>query len=524
MSRNESFLDANPEFSLAQWERRKAYVGFTAADAQLLAEFHPHASAFANEILDEIYGRILNFEETRRFFADEVVLKRIQSRLHRYILMLTEGEYGEAYLRNRIQVGLTHHRIGVAPRWYMGTYARYTVLVSPKIRLVYAADPERGDRVLAALHKLIALDNELAISVYFEERERAISQSNQHLAEARDGRLDDARRQTSAIDEASRVLAAMAEGDLTVEMEGAYDGALGRLKDELVRTSDRLRTTVLQIREAALSVARAAREIHAASHDLSRRTEMQAASLERTAATTEELTATVRQNADNAAHAAGRAATARASAEKGSLVAQRTVEAMSAIRASGHRVGDIIVTVDEIAFHTNILALNAAVEAARAGDQGRGFAVVASEIRALAKRSAAAAKEIKALIRAGSVHLDEGTMAVGESDAVLHEIAAAGMLVGDLVVEIAAASREQSAGIIQVSRALAGLEEVTQQNAAMVEQSVASADALEAQARNLRALVEFFNVGDGRGGVRHAANPRQRSGAVRGEDRRGERT
>lgn len=325
---------------------------------------------------------------------------------------------------------------------------------------------------------------------------RIISLVYSSRAQVRHARLKDAQVQATAISEASRVLGAMSNGDLTLEMTGTFEGDLATLQADLGRTRERLSAMVSQIREAAVNVSRAAGEINAASTDLSQRTEMQAASLERTAATMEELTSTVRQNAENAVRAAERAAGARAAAEKGGAVVTRTVEAMSAIKASSDRISDIISTVDEIAFQTNILALNAAVEAARAGDQGRGFAVVASEIRSLAQRSAAAAKEIKGLIRSSVDRVEEGSSAVGESGKTLQEIVTAAVRVSDLVTEIAAASREQSAGVEQVSQALAGLEQVTQQNAGMVEESVASADSLGSQAHKLRTLMDFFRLGD----------------------------
>ena len=251
-----------------------------------------------------------------------------------------------------------------------------------------------------------------------------------------------------------------------------------------------------QINQAAGTITTASHEIAAGNADLSQRTEEQASSLEETASSMEELTSTVKQNAENAKQANQLALGASAVAVKGGAVVGQVVETMSSINESSKKIVDIIGVIDGIAFQTNILALNAAVEAARAGEQGRGFAVVASEVRNLAQRSAAAAKEIKALIGDSVDKVGAGSRLVDEAGKTMEEIVASVKRVTDIMSEITAASQEQSTGIEQVNQAITQMDEVTQQNAALVEQAAAAAESMEDQARNLEAIVAVFKVGD----------------------------
>lgn len=302
----------------------------------------------------------------------------------------------------------------------------------------------------------------------------------------------------AALNRSVAVADAIAEGHLGHDIHTNGKGELGRLLVALRSMDARLCGIAGQVRRGSDEVSVAAQQISRGNDDLSQRTQEQASSLEETASSMEEMTSTVKQNAENASHANQLARGAREQAERGGEIAEQAVKAMSEIDASSRKIADIVGLIDEIAFQTNLLSLNAAVEAARAGEQGRGFAVVASEVRNLAQRSAAAAKEIKALIgeSVGKVHT--GTELVQKTGKTLVEIVDSVKKVTDIVGEIAAASHEQSAGIDQVNRAVMQMDEMTQQNAALVEESAAASHALEDQAGDLTRQIAFFKVRDGK--------------------------
>lgn len=299
------------------------------------------------------------------------------------------------------------------------------------------------------------------------------------------------------IRESTRVILALSNGDLTQKMTGEYKGEFAALRDALNDSMGNLESMVAQIIEASGNINSGASEISQGNADLSQRTEEQASSVEETASTMEEMTSVVKQNADNAREANQLAGGARQQAEKGGEVVGQAVKAMSEINASSKKIEDIISVIDEIAFQTNLLALNAAVEAARAGEQGRGFAVVAGEVRSLAQRSAAAAKEIKGLIKDSVTKVGEGSRLVDESGKTLEEIVVASKKVSDIIAEIAAAGQEQATGIDQINQAITQLESVTQQNAALVEQAAAASESMANQSVGLQELVSQFKISDG---------------------------
>ena len=312
------------------------------------------------------------------------------------------------------------------------------------------------------------------------------------------------------IDELMRVFSAVANGDLTQTITSNYAGSLEQLKNDVNTTISKLTTVVASIQQTVDTVNDAIEEINKGNINLSQRTEEQAASLEQTAASMEQMTGTVRQSADNAERATQLAVSAKERAQQGGKVVNSAVAAMTEINNSSRKVADIIGVIDEIAFQTNLLALNAAVEAARAGEQGRGFAVVATEVRNLAQRSAAAAKEIKRLIQDSVGKIIEGTHLVNESGTTLEEIVTSVIKVSDIILEIAAAGKEQSAGITQVNRAVDQMESMTQQNSALVEEGTAASESMREQAENLKELVKFFKTGisfEARPSLRRKAKP-----------------
>jgi len=299
---------------------------------------------------------------------------------------------------------------------------------------------------------------------------------------------------TRPINEAVRVARTVAAGDLTSQIVATQTDETGQLMQALREMNDSLLKIVGQVRHGADSMATASSQIAAGNQDLSSRTEQQASSLQQTAASMEELTSTVRHNADNALQANQLASQASSVAVHGGAVVAQVVDTMGSINASSRKIVDIIGVIDGIAFQTNILALNAAVEAARAGEQGRGFAVVASEVRALAQRSADAAKEIKHLIDDSVSKVDRGSSQVSAAGKTMEEIVASVRRVTDIMAEIAAASQVQTLGIEQINQAVVQMDQVTQQNAALVEESAAAADSLQGQASQLLQSVGVFKL------------------------------
>src|SRR5450830_457225 len=294
----------------------------------------------------------------------------------------------------------------------------------------------------------------------------------------------------------SEIAQRVSEGNLSA-VAGSEGAPEGSVLASLNRMQKNLVGIVSKVRESSSSIATGAAEIASGNLDLSSRTEAQAGSLEETASAMEELTSTVKQNADNARQANLLAASASEVAIQGGAVVNQVVSTMDAINTSSRKIVDIISVIDGIAFQTNILALNAAVEAARAGEQGRGFAVVASEVRSLAQRSAAAAKEIKVLIGDSVANVEEGSKLVAQAGATMEQVVSSVRRVTDVVSEISAASAEQSDGIEQVNQAITQMDEVTQQNAALVEEAAAASKSLQEQAQQLEQAVSVFKLESG---------------------------
>ncbi len=286
----------------------------------------------------------------------------------------------------------------------------------------------------------------------------------------------------------------IAEGDLATAVPAARHDEVGRMIMALGDMQQRLQTLVASVRLSTENITTASTEIASGSQDLSRRTEQTASSLQQTASSMEQLTGTVRQSAESARQANQLVSSAAAVAERGGRVVSEVVTTMGEIHASSKKIADIIGVIDGIAFQTNILALNAAVEAARAGEQGRGFAVVASEVRTLAQRSAAAAREIKTLIGTSVDKVESGSKMVSNAGTTMREIVESVRRVNDIIAEITASATEQSDGIGQVSHAVTQLDRMTQQNAALVEQSAAAAESLRDQAHHLSDMVATFKL------------------------------
>ena len=316
-----------------------------------------------------------------------------------------------------------------------------------------------------------------------------------------------ARSVTAPVKAAVHAAEVIAGGDLTHRVDSDRRDEFGDLLRTIGRMQESLRNLVGQVRTSTDSIGTASVQIATGNQDLSSRTEQTASNLQQTASSMEQLTGTVKQSADSARQANQLAASAAEVAQRGGSVVSQVVSTMDEINASSKKISDIIGVIDGIAFQTNILALNAAVEAARAGEQGRGFAVVASEVRSLAQRSAEAAKEIKGLIGASVDKVETGSRLVSDAGATMNEIVASVQRVSDIIGEITAAAAEQSDGIGQVNTAVTQLDQMTQQNAALVEESAAAAESLKDQAQRLAQVVAAFRLADGGGFAAPAPMP-----------------
>ncbi|ESR27065.1 Methyl-accepting chemotaxis protein [Lutibaculum baratangense AMV1] len=351
---------------------------------------------------------------------------------------------------------------------------------------------EIGQMAKAVLaFKEAAIEKERVEGEVAEQRQAAEAQRGRSEAMQREA----AEQQAVVVSEIGSGLAKLSAGDLTYRIEAAFPGDYRKLKDDFNAAMGQLEEAVRTISHATGAIRSGTGEISQASDDLSRRTEQQAASLEETAAALDQITATVRRTAEGAGHASDVVSRAKQDAEQSGEVVKSAVTAMNAIETSSNQISQIIGVIDEIAFQTNLLALNAGVEAARAGDAGKGFAVVASEVRALAQRSAEAAKEIKTLIETSSNQVADGVDLVGRAGEALTRIVTQVAEINGIVKDISASAQEQATGLAEVNTAVNQMDQVTQQNAAMVEEATAAAHSLSTETDNLVRLVGGFRVG-----------------------------
>jgi methyl-accepting chemotaxis protein len=339
----------------------------------------------------------------------------------------------------------------------------------------------------AAIAK-IRLENDAAAARQAADEERSANETT---------RMRAVEQQNAVVAAIGEGLEKLSDGDLLYRLRAAFPDDYEKLRADFNAAMSKLEDAMKVVAGNTSAIRSGSQEITTGADDLSRRTEQQAASLEETAAALDEITATVKKTAEGALHARAVVASAKSDAEASGAIVKRAVEAMSGIETSARQIGQIIGVIDEIAFQTNLLALNAGVEAARAGDAGRGFAVVASEVRALAQRSAEAAKEIKALISASAVHVGQGVELVGETGRSLERIVEQVAEINAIVADIAASAQEQSTALGEVNTAVNQMDQVTQQNAAMVEESTAASHTLAHDAEALAGLVAKFKTGGG---------------------------
>ena len=339
--------------------------------------------------------------------------------------------------------------------------------------------------------------------VYMADQARDLGEAKKNAAVSEAARKEQeeaiarkAYEQASVVQTLAGGLSRLAVGDLTFRLSEGFPSEYLQVRDDFNAAVEQLQSAMKALSLSAQGIRAGADEISQSAEDLSRRTENQPASLEETAAALDQITSTVRKTAEGATEASDVVLTAKTDAEQSGQVVRDAVSAMSAIESSAQQISQIIGVIDEIAFQTNLLALNAGVEAARAGDAGKGFAVVASEVRALAQRSAAAAKEIKALISTSSSQVNRGVQLVGETGHALDRILTKVGEINHLVASIAASAKEQAVGLHEINSSINQMDHVTQQNAAMVEESTAASFALASEAQQLAELIQRFEIGE----------------------------
>ena len=490
---------------------RLEFVQLDAKAAEQIRSLKPILDRELPHGLDKFYQRLRITPEVRRFFSDDSMMAKAKGAQVGHWRSISTGTFDENYVANVRTIGLTHARIGLEPRWYIGGYA---LILDHLVRSIVAELWPKGmmrrtqndsadiGGALASLLKAVLLDMDLAISVYAEAAEDARMKSEGE-AQAREREI--------VAKSVGAGLARVAAKDLTFRLAGDLPEAYSQLQSDFNGALEQLQTALKSVSQSTGGITTGTQEIATAAEELSRRTEQQAASLEETAAALDEITTTVHKTADSAKSAREAVASAKSDAERSGHVVRQAVEAMSKIESSSQQIGQIIGVIDEIAFQTNLLALNAGVEAARANEAGRGFAVIASEVRALAQRSAEAAKSIKDLITTSTAEVSEGVKLVAETGASLERIVVKVGEINLVVNDIASGAQEQATGLQEINAAVNQMDQVTQQNAAMAEEATAASRSLAKESEQLKRLIEQFDVGERAAG---AVNGRAAARAV----------
>ena len=475
-----------------EMQARLAFMAMDEAASAALVNTRPSIERHIGKALERFYTSVRARPELRAFFDNDSHMERARKLQASHWLTIANGRFDETYYHTVRAIGDTHARIGLEPKWYVGGYA--LVLENLLRGAIEDHRPARrglgwnsvekitmADRV-SAMVKAAMLDMELSISTYLEklaDERRLIDEHHRH-----------------ALDRLSESLERVAEGELSVSVNADEFASNTRLALAFNLAVSNLREIISETRTAAGGIRTGSGEIAQASDDLARRTEQQAGSLEGISASINALTDAVHATAEMARKTDQTVVGALRNAKTGGDVVRETQEAMSQIASSSKQMGQIIGVIDEIAFQTNLLALNAGVEAARAGDAGKGFAVVASEVRTLAQRSAEAAKTIKSLISSSSGYVNTGVSLVEKTSEVLIGTIEAFGEVNRMVSNMSEASDNQADSIAKINSAINGLDQMTQQNAAMVEQTSAAGASLATEADSLATLVQRFRLGD----------------------------
>jgi methyl-accepting chemotaxis protein len=484
---------ASPNHDIA---RRLDYLGLDEAALKRLRSLKPFIEKELGPALDKFYAIVRKSPEVSHLFSGDAHIERAKAAQLGHWANIADGDFTHDYAEKVQTIGRVHARIGLEPRWYIGGYA--LVVEHLLMEAVRAHWPKRGlfarqetgpeefAATLTSLLKAMFLDMDLSISVYMDMSDIAKQQAVQAQVVAEERKI--------VSDSFGAALKRISAGDLTARIIGPLPEAYEALRDDFNHAISTLSQAIGNIGVGAGSIHLSAQEIAAASDDLARRTERQAANLEETAAAVEEVTTTVRQTAQSANEANALVMAARDNAERSGVVVEEAITAMGEIQASSAAIASIIEVIDEIAFQTNLLALNAGIEAARAGEAGRGFAVVASEVRALAQRCADAAKDIQNLIAKSHGQVEDGVRSVGEVAQSLRQIVSQVVEVSSVFNTIRASTAEQATGLQAVNQAINAMDQITQQNAAMVEEANAASQALTQEAASIAAQLSAFRT------------------------------
>ncbi|KQR69995.1 globin-coupled sensor protein [Rhizobium sp. Leaf341] len=445
--------------------------------------------------LDRFYAQLRKTPDVKRFFSSDDHIVRAKGAQAGHWVNISNGDFSEDYGRRVRTIGAVHARIGLEPQWYIGGYAIIldhlitTAVAEAFPKSVFSRKTTTAaafGTALSSLVKAALLDMDLAISVYIDEAEIAKQQAQAAAIAAERALVSSC---------FGKAMAAIVAKDVSYRIRDDLPEAYWQLRDDFNVALDALSTTIHRIDAGASQIKAGADEMRAAADDLAKRTERQAATVEETAAALDEITATVKDSARRAEEAGMLVARTKAGAEQSGRVVEKAVAAMGAIDASSREISSIIGVIDEIAFQTNLLALNAGVEAARAGEAGKGFAVVAQEVRELAQRSAKAAKEIKALINTSGEQVRSGVSLVGETGAALVVIVGEVNEINHHIAAIVDGAREQATALQDINASVNLMDQGTQQNAAMVEQSTASSHALVQEVTRIAQMLGEFRTG-----------------------------
>ncbi len=468
---------------------RLDFMGIDDTVTEALRRARPSVESAIGPALDRFYVKVRKSPELRRFFRDEEHMDRARDMQEQHWQRILEGEFGEDYCQTVRNVGEAHARIGLDPRWYIGAYALVlegllgTVgddSVRSGLRWTKGLGGKNAGGQVVALVKAALLDIELSISTYLDR-----------LETLREEALES---HETALDALTEAFESLSNGDLAASVNDDIAAGNPRMANALNAATSSLQSVISEMKRASAGIQSGSSEVAQASDDLAQRTEQQAASLEETSAAIASLTEVVRSTSELARNTSDTVEAALKDAKSGSSVVQETESAMSQIADSSQEMSQIIGVIDEIAFQTNLLALNAGVEAARAGDAGRGFAVVASEVRTLAQRSADAAQTIKTLIGSSTQNVENGVELVEKTSSVLARVVEAFGSVGSQIESIAGAAEGQTGSISEINSAISYLDQMTQQNAAMVEETSAASTSLATEAQGLSTIVGRFNL------------------------------